>query len=226
MMSGRRGPFAEAIRALRHEIDACPPYEGPRVILVASSLPNEGKTVIASNLAHYFALTGARTLLIDADFRRRSLTRQLGIRLRPGLLDAIGGAVAADEAILVDPSCGLHFLPAGSEFHGPSIGAEAVGSGDLGEILARLKQRFEVIVVDAPPLLPVVDTRLVAYHADQIALVTSWRRTPAALAKRAVKCLGVNAQKVVGVVVNKVDDGEGLVAPGYGSSEWDVRRAA
>lgn len=205
MLSVPHCAFAEAIRGLRHEIDMRPPHAAHRAILLASSLPNEGKSLIASNLAHHYALTGARTLLVDADLRRRTLTRDLGVRMRPGLLDVVLGRIPLEEAILRDQLSGLHFLPAASELHRRHNAAEVLASSEAAAIIRDLRRRFEVIVLDAPPLLPVVDTRVLAGLVDQIALVTLWKKTPKTLIRRAIRTLGADAEKIVGVVVNRVD---------------------
>ena len=75
----------------------------------------------------------------------------------------------------------------------------------MGTALESLKLQFDTIVIDAPPLLPVIDGRVLADHADQIVFVMTWRKTPKQLARRALKCLGFNHRKVVGVVMNEVD---------------------
>ncbi len=210
------GLVAEAIRNARHEIDFVSTSKGPRVILVASSLPGEGKTMISSNLAHHYAASGLRTLLIDGDMRRANLTRTLGITDGAGLLDVLSGAVDPVSALLHDPKSALYVLPAlqsrASQFSPP----EALSSPALARTLAHLKQYFDVIIVDAPPLLPVVDGRILADHADQIVMTFVWRKTPKKLAKRALKSLGANIDKIAGIIANKVAAGEMTDSFGYG----------
>lgn len=206
MVADPMSSFAEAIRALRREVDVRRAHDQPRVIQVATSLPNEGSTIVASNLAHHYALTGARVLLMDCDLRRAHLTRQLAVGRRGGLAEVLARTLPCENAILSEPSTGLNFLPANGSAPAHRSPPELLASADMARLLAELKQEFDVIVIDAPPLLPVLDGRIVADHADQIVFVMSWRRTPKNIARRALSSLGFNQSKLVGIVVNEVDD--------------------
>lgn len=222
VMSSPSSSFTEAIRTVRHEIDARRPSRSPRVILVASSLPNEGKTLVASNLAHHLALGGTRTLLMDADLRRSQLSQQLGLSGNAGLMDAIARGWPLERVIVSDRTTGLAVLPAGGNSPAAISPAEALDAPGLGQRIARLKTYFDTIVIDVPPLLPVVDGRILADHADQIVFVTAWRRTPKQLARRSMRLLGINAAKVSGVVINQVDPA--AMATGYGYGYASDRR--
>jgi exopolysaccharide transport family protein len=197
--------FADAIRSARRELDIKRASSGARIVLVASSLPGEGSGVVASNLAHHYGLTGNRVLLIDGDLRRANLTRQLAPQRAAGLLEALMTGQPAEHAILRDVTTGLHFLPATGP--APSLGSspELLASPSMAETLKRLRGQFDTIIVEAAPLLPVIDGRMLADHADQIVLVMVWRRTPRQLAKKALRALGPNQRKVAGVIVNEVD---------------------
>lgn len=231
VMANPSSAFTEAIRTARHEIDARRPSRSPRVVLVVSSLPNEGKTLVASNLAHHLALGGTRTLLVDADLRRSQLSQQLGLSGNVGLMDAIARGWPLEKVIVSDRLSGLAVLSAGGNSPAAISPAEALDAPGLGQRIARLKTYFDTIVIDVPPLLPVVDGRILADHADQIVFVTAWRRTPKQLARRSMRLLGVNAAKVAGVVINQVDPAAMATGYGYGYSErpadrTDRRRAA
>jgi len=205
MVAEPSGTFAEAIRALRREVDVRRAFDGPRIIQVATALPGEGGSIVASNLALHYALTGAHVLLIDGDLRRANLTRELTPTRRYGLADAIAGDFAAEDLILRDTSTGLNFLPAIGPAPTSLAAAEIVSSRATAHALHHLKSQFDLVVIDAPPLLPVIDGRILADHADQIVFVMSWRRTPKQVARRALSSLGFNQSKLVGVVVNQVD---------------------
>jgi polysaccharide biosynthesis transport protein len=200
-----RGAFSEAVRAARREIDVRRRDRGPRVILVAGSLPGEGASVVASNLAHHYAVTGERVLLIDADLRRAALTRQLAPAVAAGLAEVLAGFLPPEQAILRDGGTGLHFLPAGAGCPVQASPPEMLASTRMTEMLVALRRRFDTIVIDAPPLLPVIDARILADLADQIVFAMAWRSTPKPLARRALTLLGFNQEKLVGVVVNRVD---------------------
>jgi polysaccharide biosynthesis transport protein len=204
MIAAPSSAFAEAIRAMRREIDLRQAEPGPRVILIAGSLPGEGASVVASNLAHAYALSGERVLLVDADMRRSNLTRKLAAQRPAGLAEALAGAVLPEQAILRDQLTNLHFLPATGGALMPSGQPELLASGATPRLLSHLKQQFDTVVIDAPPLLPVIDTRVIADYADQIVFVMAWRRTPKQLARRAMKLLSFNAERITGVVVNQV----------------------
>lgn len=205
MIAAPTSGFAEAIRALRREVDVRQVEPGPRIILIAASLPGEGASVVASNLAHYYAQTGDRVVLIDADLRRANLTRQLAPRRSAGLAEALNGTIPAEHAVLRDQLTNLHFLPANGGGPAPARQAELLATAAMPTVLGRLKSQFDTIIIDAPPLLPVIDTRIIADYADQIVFVMAWRRTPKQLARKAMKLLSVNEDRITGVVVNKVD---------------------
>lgn len=205
MLAAPSSAFAESIRALRHELDARRPHDGCRIILVTSALPNEGCSLTASNLAHYMALSGYQTLLVDADMRRGQLSHALGLAGRPGLLDVLAQDCAPLDAVLVDQKTGLNVLPARMADASASSAPELLSSRALPSTLVELKAHFDTIILDAPPVLPVTDARLLAAHADQIAFVMTWRRTPKELVRRSIKLLGQNQDKIAGVVVNRVE---------------------
>ena len=198
--------FADAIRGARRELDLRRPGPGPRIVLVTSSIAGEGAHLIASNLAHHYAMTGTRVLLIDGDFRLQPLTRQLAAQRSTGLIDQILNRQPAEAAILRDGLTGLHFLPAAG--NGPAKGSipETLSSTAFEHAMASLKGRFDVILLSAPPLMPVMDGRILADYADQVVFVMSWQTTPKQLAKKALKSLGFNERKVAGVVLNDVSE--------------------
>lgn len=196
-------PFAESVRAVRLAIDE-QRRAAAEMVLVASAMPGEGKSVIASNLAHLYALSGVKTLLVDADLRKGMLSRQLCQDTATGLLDCLQSGTGALEAIVSDRSTGVHFLPArGVDTARTSI-PELLSSRRLDEIFSDLRREFEVIVVDAPPVMPVVDARILADHADQILLVSRWQRTPTALVRRAGELLALSGAELAGLVINDV----------------------
>ncbi len=219
------GMYAESIRDVRRELDVRNQQSAAdlvrngiqrgRIILVAASLPGEGSSVLASNLAHHYALTGKRTLLIDADMRHANLSREL-LPVRPrGLLDALRGDTGIENAIYRDALTELCFLPATANGPGSLNNPELLSTPALAHTLDGLREQFDVIVLDAPPLLPVMDARILADHADQILFVMAWRNTPKTLAKRALKSLRLNADKIAGVVINKVDPDVLAASQGY-----------
>lgn len=196
--------YSEAIRNIRRELDVTVASGPSRVIAVTSSLPEEGTETLASNIAHHYALTNNRVLLIDGDLRRGSLTRRLAAQRNSGLLEVLWHETSPDHAILKDQSTGLCFMPA----MGPSplepASPELLASPHMARVLAHFKSQFDTIIIDTPPLLPVIDGRILADYADKIIFSITWRKTPKQLAKRALRLLGPNHVKVAGVVVNQI----------------------
>lgn len=205
VLSHPQGAFARMLWLLQGELDKRRVDPAARIILVASSLPNEGKTLIAANLALASVARGASTLLIDCDMRRSSLTQQFDLAEAPGLLDAIAYGQDFERMILKDTVSGLAILPAGGGGRVALSPVEALEAPAFGQRLARLKAHFDTIIIDAPPLLPVVDARILADFADQIVFVALWRRTPKDIIRRAARLLGANSAKIAGLVLNQVD---------------------
>ncbi|MFN3868716.1 MAG: CpsD/CapB family tyrosine-protein kinase [Hyphomicrobiaceae bacterium] len=152
-------------------------------------------------------MTGSRVLLMDGDARRAGLTRRLAAARRCGMLDVLSRTAAVDEALLHEASTGLTFLPSSGPAPTNVSPPEMLGSREMVRMMSALKCEFDIIVVDAPPLLPVIDGRILADHADQIVFVMTWRRTPKQLARKSLASLGFNQSKLVGVVVNDVAEG-------------------
>lgn len=196
-------PFAESVRAVRIAVDS-ERRDAAEVVLVASALPGEGKSVIASNLAHLYALSGVKTLLVDADLRKGMLTRQLMPDAGHGLLNCLQSNIAVREAILNDRATGLNFLAASGAEPTRMSAPELLSSRRMAELFSELRREFEMIIVDAPPVMPVVDARILADHADQIVLVSRWRRAPNALVRKAGELLALSGATMTGVVVNDV----------------------
>ncbi len=199
------GSFAESVRGVRREIDLSRPIPGmPTVLLVAGSLPGEGVSMTASNLAHHYAITGNRVLLIDGDLRFQGLSRKLAPGRQIGLAEILMQGLRPEVAILRDATTGLNFMPAAGNARLTQPSPELLAGPRMAGALAHLRAQFDTIIIDSPPLLPVFDGRILADLADRILFVTTWRKTPKQLAKRALKTLHVNQSKILGVVVNQV----------------------
>lgn len=220
------GRYAEAIRNAASELERRRNGGGPRVILVVSPLPGEGAELFASNLAHHLALTGEPVLLVDADLRMKVLTRQLANRVSTGLLNQIASHRSVEEAILRDGVTGLHFLPAAGPAPTPVSAPSALRSAEFIGAMAALKERFSTVILSAPPLLPVTDTRILAELADQIVFVTAWQKTPRSLARKALGTLGAGQSKVTGAVLTDVSEDAGSALMSFADIFEEIRRTA
>jgi polysaccharide biosynthesis transport protein len=201
--------MAESYRALRTSLLLSNLGSPPKVIMVTSALPQEGKTTTSINTAVVLAQKGVRVLLIDADLRRPSIHKTLGMGPHSGLSNVLTGSTTLDQAITrtaVLPN--LYVLPAGTP---PPNPAELLASSNLKEVLDELKEQYDHIVVDTPPSLSVTDAVVLSPRADAVVLVIrSGQTTKQALRRSRDILMQVNA-KVVGVLLNAVD----LSSPDY-----------
>jgi succinoglycan biosynthesis transport protein ExoP len=196
--------FAESIRAIRLSIQRSLRIKPVQVILVTSAIDNEGKTTVAVNLALSLATLGIRTLLVDCDMRNPETTRSLCPRARNGLLQVALGNEPIERAILIDRSSGLSVLPAPVNAYSHAT-SELMFSDRIGAIFEHLRHRYELIILDSPPLVPLVDGRALAEHADQILLALAWDRTPRDAALDAAALLAPVRDRILGTVLTRVD---------------------
>jgi succinoglycan biosynthesis transport protein ExoP len=196
--------FAESIRAIRLALQRTMRTQPVKIVLVTSALENEGKTTLAVNLAQSIATLGIRTLLIDADLRNPQLTRALCPHAETGLLDLAMGRTAPERAILVDRSTGLSILPSTAVSQADLI-TELMFSERIVEVFDLLRQRYELIVIDSPPLVPLVDGRALAELADRIVLALAWDQTPGEVLAHTIDLLSPVHDRILGTVLTRVD---------------------
>lgn len=174
----------------------------PHVTMVTSAMPKEGKTVVSSNLAVSFAHTGARTLLIDTDLRRGRLHRLFGYRKDPGLSNVLLNEVSLEEACRQTGEENLSILSAGRHLES---GTELLGSPRFAELMATLRERYDRIVIDTPPVLGLSETSIMQNHVDGVLFVIWTGHTPARSARTAVDMLAANGANFYGFVLNRLD---------------------
>ncbi len=196
--------FAEAIRAVRLAIQRARKIDTVKVVLVTSGLESEGKTTFAGNLALSFATLGIKTLLIDGDLRNPGLTRAVSPNADAGLLQVATGEVSLERAILLDRSTGLSILPSPAIKDVDAI-TELMFSEQIVEILDRLKSHYELIIIDSPPLIPLVDGRALAELADRILLAVAWNQTPREVVAHTMELLAPVHDRILGTVLTQVD---------------------
>jgi polysaccharide biosynthesis transport protein len=194
-------PFSESLRTLRSSIHMSDVDQPPRVIHVTSAIPGEGKTTIALSLAISAALAGLKVVLVDADLRHPATSRFFKLEKENGLVDLLTGAGNTDNVLRFYNDLKLTVLAAGSKSLNPP---DVLGSERMKALIAHLKETFDYVVVDTPPLGPVVDAVIVAGLADKTILVVEWASTPRELVETSVR--QASAQKrVAGVVFNFVN---------------------
>lgn len=198
-----KSTVAESYRALRTSILLSSLGAPPKVVLVTSALPQEGKTTTSINTAIVMAQRGGRVLLIDADLRRPGVHKTLGITPRAGLSSLLTGSATIGEVIVRSPQlANLHVLPAGPQAPHP---AELLGSELLRQHLETWKQEYDHIIIDTPPVLSVTDAVLLSVQADAVLVVIRSGQTTKTALRRARDLLVQVGARVVGVVVNAVD---------------------
>ncbi|HVV36786.1 MAG TPA: polysaccharide biosynthesis tyrosine autokinase [Acidimicrobiales bacterium] len=191
-------PTGEAYRALRTAIRFRESAQALKTVLVTSAAAGDGKSTIASNLAIAMSLDGARTILIDADLRRTRLNSIFDIEPGPGLTEVLLGKMPLEDA-LVPFSRGLSILQVGNYTLNPS---EALGSQVMVKVLEEAKRLADIVIVDAPPILPVADPAVLAALVDGTVIVCRWHRTSLHAAGSTRSMLDNVGADVIGVVLN------------------------
>ena len=194
--------FAEAFRTVRTNVLFSSAQEGSRVLVVTSTGPGEGKTTVATNLAISFAQAGQRVLLIDADMRRPRVHSVFGCKQEPGLSNLMVGNAKASDTVHKTPVPGLWVLGAGRI---PPNPAELIGSQRFRDFLASLKEHFDLILVDSPPVMAVTDAAIVAHAANGVVFVVGAEMTCRNAARAAVEHLEQGRAHFVGAVLNRVE---------------------
>jgi tyrosine-protein kinase Etk/Wzc len=192
-----KAPVVESFRALRTNLNYLTGKEKHKVILLTSSLPSEGKSTISGNLAVVLSQTGAKVLLIGCDLRRPSLYDMFGIQNKPGLVDLLVDENQSALRHLTNPR--LDVLPAGSI---PPNPAEILESKRMQSLLDKVRARYDYVVIDAPPVLPVTDTSILAPLADINLVVIEPCRVPEKAALQMIETLQSVDAKISGVILN------------------------
>jgi succinoglycan biosynthesis transport protein ExoP len=204
-----RSQSSEAYRSLRTAILLSCAGEAPKVLLVTSPLPQEGKTTTAVNLAVVLAQQGHRVLLVDADLRRPAIHRSFGLKSTPGLSEALAGREKADSIVhTCDSISNLSIVPAGST---PPHPAELLSSVVFNNLLQSWRNEYDHVVIDTPPILSVTDAVLLSVVADRVMIVIRAGKTTRTALRRSRAVLGQVQANVLGVVINAVD----LNSPDY-----------
>ena len=196
--------FSEAIRAIKLANDLHESGKANRVVGVTSSLPNEGKSTIAFSLAQLMSQVGARTILVDCDLRNPSLSRTLAPRAKVGLTEVIAKKISLEEAIWSDPGKNMAFLPVVPKRR-LAHSTEILSSPAIKDLFEKLRESYDYIVVDLPPLAPVVDVRATTHLIDSFLFVIEWGRTKIDVAQHVLDHAPGVYENLIGVALNKVN---------------------
>lgn len=192
---------AEAFRQLRTNLQFIDVDRPVRVLVVTSSVAGEGKSSIVANLA--LAMTGLnrRVLVVESDLRRPRVADMFGVERAIGLTDVLAGRASLDDILQPWGAAGLVLLPSGTLPPNPS---ELLGSDEMGKLVATLRDRFDHIVIDTPPILPVTDAAVMASYADGVILVVRHGKTTRHQIDRAMSLLERVGARVLGTVGSMV----------------------
>lgn len=193
--------FVETIRALRTSIQLSKPTRQSHVVAVTSALPAEGKTSISLCLARMSAMASKKTVVVDCDARKRAINDVLGIAPRRGLLEFLNGEVELEDILGQDEETGAHIIPIA---HSALLSKELFASDRMETFIEELAGRYDLVVLDCPPLLPIAEARLIASLADFTLLVVKWRDTPIRAVQAAIRMLRTARVNIAGSVLNSV----------------------
>ncbi|WP_309383465.1 GumC family protein [Cerasicoccus frondis] len=191
---------AEPYRVLQTNLELISSENQPRVLALQSAGPGEGKSTTLRNLAAVMALSGQKVLIIDTDLRRPVQHRNAGLSVDPGLASVLDGEIPLDEAIRPTDITGLDLLASGET--GRALNRLTVKK--LEAELRRLRERYDVIFLDSPPVLGLSDAGLIAGLADAVLLVVQHRRHPRRMILRAKQTIETHANELAGLVLNRV----------------------
>jgi capsular exopolysaccharide family len=197
-----RHAFAEAFRALRSSLLYLP-VEGdqPKTLLIASAVPNEGKSTIASNLAITMALANVRVLLVDADLRRGDLDACFQRSREPGLSDLLSGKSTLQSCLLTTPIRNLNLIPRGGTVANPG---ELVLTSRFDEFLLEIYDSYQYIIFDSSPLMASDDTTSLAPKLDAVLFAVRFFRSSIRISSKALELLRDRQANVIGMVCNDV----------------------
>jgi Mrp family chromosome partitioning ATPase len=196
--------FSEAIRSLRNMLQIATHDRAAKIVQVTSTMPDEGKTTVAMCLAISAAASGQNVVVVDCDLRHTKLTSHFQLGSSTGLVDLLEGSATLEETIRLDPKYGVRVLP-------------------MKDVLTRLAGQFDFVVIDTPPLDPVVDALMLASSVDNVLVVVRWNYTPQSVVKRALKMVWGENEKV-GAVLNFIDSRRAVAYDRDAYTRFDSKR--
>lgn len=203
-----KSALAESVRSLRTSILFSNVDNPPRTVMFTSSVPREGKSTTSVLMAMTSRQMGKSAIIVDCDLRLPALARLLGADDgAPGLLSVMQDAATLDEAIYRDPDTGLHVLMTKpSEPRSNVNAADILSSRKFHDLIAELKSRYDLVILDTPPALIVADAKILASHADAVVYVVRWDSTPRDAVLEGLKELRSVRAPVAGVALSLVNE--------------------
>jgi succinoglycan biosynthesis transport protein ExoP len=196
--------FTESLRNVKALINNAQLADGVKVIGVVSSVPKEGKTTIAANLAALMIASGVRTLLIDSDVHLRLLTAKLAPDAREGLIEALLDPSRLATLVSKREHSGLDVLPCVLSTRLPNA-ADLLGSPEMEQLLAAARKAYDYIIIEIAPIMSVVDIKMIERFIDRFIFVVEWGHTKRSLVLEALSQAPVIHERLIGIVLNKAD---------------------
>jgi len=195
--------FAEAIRGLQMSLFLSNVDKPPKVILLTSAVPGEGKTTVAVSIARLAARNGKKAVVIDCDLRRPATGKALGVtKFDFGMVEVLTGEKSLEQCLQKDPRSSLQVLPVKLKSGNPP---DLLGSQAMEKLVAALRANYDLVILDSAPLLPVHDTRILARLVDATVFVVRWEKTPRDAARNAARILADIHAPLAGVILTRAN---------------------
>lgn len=198
---GASSVFAESVSSLATNIEFSDVDSKVKSVLITSPNPNDGKTTIAVNLAKAWAKRGYKTIVLEGDFRHPSVGKGMNIESNTGLMNVLSGGMTLEEAIIRDEDTGLDLLLTGPLPPNPT---QVVSSEKMKEIIKRLEETYDQIVIDSPPVGIITDAAIISTYVDGVILVVTQKITKMPDLQAAAVNIKQVGGKLLGVVLNQI----------------------
>jgi polysaccharide biosynthesis transport protein len=199
--------YAETVRAVRMGVQMSDVDHPAKVVMVTSSIPKEGKSTLSMSLAFSALKAGQRVVLIDADLRHPTISKFFRLEKKAGLVDFLTGSAAIEQALVTNN--GLTIIGAGSKSQNPP---DLLGSARMAGLVDKLRGAYDYVVIDTPPVGPVIDARVAMQLVDKVIFVVRWNLTTREVVAQTLEALDAD-RKLAGIVLNLVDESK---TPRYG----------
>jgi succinoglycan biosynthesis transport protein ExoP len=197
--------FVETLRSIWALINIAQQKSAAKVICVVSSVPGEGKTTVATNLAAHFARNSTtRVLLVDADLHHSSLTDRVAPDAKVGLKEALAEPTALSKYVVRNERLNLDLLPCAASGRVPNA-AELLGTAEMGQLIDTAREAYDLVIIEVPPMAAVVDYKMIARHCDRFVFVVEWGKTSQRMVLECLHDASGFLDRIVCIVLNKVD---------------------